>query len=188
MNGNNKSGNKFLSAALTPKCIAILLVFSFMVTVLAFGVAYNEHQKLTTLTEKYDEAIVKINNCEAVLTALVDQMENESVSDVVMPTTEEAPSVESTDVPEESYTESAYENVTVTENKTPTSEAEQSQKTTQAETTTAKAPSSSGPYFVTQSGKKYHVASCSYLSKSKIPISVDRIKAEGYSPCSRCIK
>lgn len=182
MNGNNKSGNKFLSAALTPKSIAILLVFSFMVTVLAFGVAYNEHQKLTTLTEKYDEAIVKINNCEAVLTALVKQMENESVSNVVIPPAEEDTAPEIPTAPEEYVTP----NVDVTKNESPAPEINESQKVTQA--TTSKAPSSSGPYFVTQSGKKYHVASCSYLSKSKIPISVDRIKAEGYSPCSRCIK
>ena len=185
MNGNNKSGNKFLSAALTPKSIAILLVFSFMVTVLAFGVAYNEHQKLTTLTEKYDEAIVKINNCEAVLTALVKQMENESVSDVVIPPAEEDTAPEIPTAPEE-YVTPTGENVDVTKNEAPALEINESQKATQA--TTSKAPSASGPYFVTQSGKKYHVASCSYLSKSKIPISVDRIKAEGYSPCSRCIK
>lgn len=186
MNGNNKSGNKFLSAALTPKSIAILLVFSFMVTVLAFGVAYNEHQKLTALTEKYDEAIVKINNCEAVLTALVKQMENESVSDVVIPPAEEDTAPEIPTDPEDEYATPTGENADVTKNEAPAPEINESQKVTQA--TTLKAPSASGPYFVTQSGKKYHVASCSYLSKSKIPISVDRIKAEGYSPCSRCIK
>ena len=185
MNGNNKSGNKFLSAALTPKSIAILLVFSFMVTVLAFGVAYNEHQKLTTLAEKYDEAIVKINNCEAVLTALVEQMENESVNDVIIPPAEEDTAPEIPTAPEE-YVTPTGENADVTKNEAPAPEINESQKVTQA--TTSKAPSTSGPYFVTQSGKKYHVASCSYLSKSKIPISVDRIKAEGYSPCSRCIK
>ena len=62
MNGNNKSGNKFLSAALTPKSIAILLVFSFMVTVLAFGVAYNEHQKNVNDIEAAKEALSGVSN------------------------------------------------------------------------------------------------------------------------------
>jgi methylphosphotriester-DNA--protein-cysteine methyltransferase len=40
--------------------------------------------------------------------------------------------------------------------------------------------------YVTNTGKKYHTGSCSYLSKSKIAISLSDAKAQGYGPCSRC--
>ena len=40
--------------------------------------------------------------------------------------------------------------------------------------------------YVTRTGKKYHKASCSYLKKSKIPISLQDAKSNGYTACSRC--
>ncbi|MBU1259646.1 MAG: thermonuclease family protein [Planctomycetes bacterium] len=40
--------------------------------------------------------------------------------------------------------------------------------------------------YVTKTGKKYHLATCSYLSKSSIPIKLKDAKARGYSPCSKC--
>ena len=39
--------------------------------------------------------------------------------------------------------------------------------------------------YVTRSGKKYHRASCSYLRKSQIPISLSEARGQ-YGPCSRC--
>lgn len=39
--------------------------------------------------------------------------------------------------------------------------------------------------FVTNTGKKYHRSGCRYLSKSQIPIDLDRAKA-AYGPCSVC--
>ena len=39
--------------------------------------------------------------------------------------------------------------------------------------------------YVTRTGKKYHRASCSYLSKSKIPISLSEARGQ-YGSCSRC--
>ena len=39
--------------------------------------------------------------------------------------------------------------------------------------------------YVTRTGKKYHRGSCSYLRRSKIPISLADAKL-GYGPCSRC--
>ena len=42
--------------------------------------------------------------------------------------------------------------------------------------------------FVTKSGKKFHLAGCSYLSKSCITITYDEALEKGYSPCSRCFK
>lgn len=40
--------------------------------------------------------------------------------------------------------------------------------------------------YVTNTGKKYHKSSCSYLSKSKISISLEDAKSSGYTPCKRC--
>ena len=39
--------------------------------------------------------------------------------------------------------------------------------------------------YVTKTGKKYHLGSCSSLRRSKIPISLKEAKAR-YSPCLRC--
>ena len=40
--------------------------------------------------------------------------------------------------------------------------------------------------FVTRTGKKYHEAGCSHLSKSSIPITLEQAQLEGKEPCSRC--
>jgi hypothetical protein len=40
--------------------------------------------------------------------------------------------------------------------------------------------------YITKTGKKYHTATCRYLAKSKIPISLKDAKANGYTPCSVC--
>jgi TnpA family transposase len=40
--------------------------------------------------------------------------------------------------------------------------------------------------YVTKTGKKYHTATCRYLSKSKIAISLKDAKAKGFTPCSVC--
>lgn len=39
--------------------------------------------------------------------------------------------------------------------------------------------------YVTKTGSKYHLSGCRYLSKSKIPISLDHAK-QSYGPCSIC--
>lgn len=40
--------------------------------------------------------------------------------------------------------------------------------------------------YVTKSGTKYHLGSCSHLSKSKIEKSLSEAKAAGYEPCKTC--
>jgi hypothetical protein len=40
--------------------------------------------------------------------------------------------------------------------------------------------------YITKTGKKYHTATCRYLAKSKIPMSLKDAKAKGYTPCSVC--
>ncbi len=40
--------------------------------------------------------------------------------------------------------------------------------------------------YVTKTGSKYHMPSCSYLKYSKIAYKFDEIKEAGYTACSRC--
>ena len=40
--------------------------------------------------------------------------------------------------------------------------------------------------YITRTGKKYHREYCSYLRRSKIPISKKDAINRGYTPCSRC--
>ena len=40
--------------------------------------------------------------------------------------------------------------------------------------------------YVTNTGEKYHLSGCRYLSKSKIPIALGKAKSSGYTPCSVC--
>ena len=47
-------------------------------------------------------------------------------------------------------------------------------------------PSDSATVYITKSGTKYHRSGCSYLSSSKIEISLDDAKSKGYTPCSKC--
>ena len=40
--------------------------------------------------------------------------------------------------------------------------------------------------YITKSGSKYHAESCSSLSSSAIPISLESALSQGYEPCNRC--
>jgi len=40
--------------------------------------------------------------------------------------------------------------------------------------------------YITKTGNKYHRASCRYLAKSKIPISLKEACKKGYTPCLAC--
>ena len=42
-------------------------------------------------------------------------------------------------------------------------------------------------YYITKTGKKYHVDGCRSLSQSKIQISYSNAVARGYKPCNSCI-
>ena len=167
-NKNDSLKKPIVSTGFTIKGLRVLLAFSFVATVLAFAVAFVEHRQYTELVERYDDAIVKISEYQSSVAELSD---NAVVTEAGTRKEKVATTAEVTKTEEsksETYTA-----------KTTTAKAQ--------EVTTAKAEKAS-TYYVTQSGKKYHMASCSYLSKSKIAITMDRIKAEGYTPCSRCIK
>jgi len=40
--------------------------------------------------------------------------------------------------------------------------------------------------YITNTGKKYHKSTCSYLRKSKIKIKLSAAKKRYYTACSRC--
>lgn len=63
-----------------------------------------------------------------------------------------------------------------------------SQSASVSEPVPAAAPSEdqSVTVYTTNTGTKYHIDGCTYLSKSKIPISLEDAKAKGLTPCSKC--
>ena len=162
-NKNKKEKRIFLTNDFTRKGLSLLLVFSFAATIIAFTTAYCEHRNYSELLTEYDEAMKRISQCEVSLAALMTQSTTYSEPDLTVPS-------DNTEKENPSTSDSA-----------PTHQSSEKE----SDTTIAETPSG---YYVTQSGKKYHIASCSYLTKSKISISLERIRAEGYSPCSRCIK
>ena len=40
--------------------------------------------------------------------------------------------------------------------------------------------------YITETGTKYHLSGCQYLSQSKIAIRLSEAKRRGYTPCSVC--
>jgi hypothetical protein len=40
--------------------------------------------------------------------------------------------------------------------------------------------------YITKTGRKYHRATCRYLSRSKIPTTLKDAKANGYTACTVC--
>jgi micrococcal nuclease len=51
---------------------------------------------------------------------------------------------------------------------------------------TVKSSTADVTVYVTKSGSKYHMASCSSLRRSRISMSLKEACAAGYTPCSRC--
>ena len=51
-----------------------------------------------------------------------------------------------------------------------------------------KTDESADTVYITASGTKYHILSCSYLTENKTSVSLSKAKEQGYTPCSRCIK
>lgn len=151
----------------TRRGLGLLLIFSFVATLIGFTVAYCEHKNYEDMLVKYDEAVSRIDECEASVASL---MNSHTASNYTAETTQPV----SYEKNEDEHTADSASLETV--NQTPKNE---------VPSTAHETPSG---YYVTQNGKKYHIASCSYLNKSKISISLERIKADGYSPCSRCIR
>ena len=172
-----------LSQNFTKKSLSFLLILSVFATVLGFATAYNEHRNLTQLWTKYDEALEKIQSCEEAVSELSQQIamqefQYNELTETTAATTEEDFEPEFS---EEYFYEENYPSGIISSDVTTT--------TTKPQTTVAASSAvSSVKYFVTKSGSKYHIGTCSFLSKSKIAITMDQIKAEGYTPCSRCIK
>ena len=155
-----------ISRSFTIKSLSFLLAISVIATVLGFGVAYNEHRNLMSLWEKYDEALEKIESCEEAVSELSQQV---SAQEKLLEEYRQGITYEDKYYGEEYPTENTADSSAATD--APSSPAV-----------------STGKYYVTKSGSKYHIGTCSFLSKSKIAISMEQIKAEGYTPCSRCIK
>ena len=163
-----------LTKSFTVRSLCFMLALSVIATTLGFVVAYNEHRNLTELWNKYDEAMVKIEECQDAIAELSQKIEENNI--VV---------TEKVEYPQEDYGGVVSgENISVTDKTgNPPSTADKTESTT-----VTSSAESTGKYYVTKSGSKYHIGTCSFLSKSKIAITMEQIKAEGYTPCSRCIK
>lgn len=55
-----------------------------------------------------------------------------------------------------------------------------------AELTTLKTSDDAITVYITESGEKYHRAGCQYLSHSKISVTLNEAREQGYEPCSKC--
>lgn len=150
--------------------IAIVAVMSIVLNIVLAGVACSLHKDFETFLSLYapvkSEGISTTAPADEVTTALQTSHKAEEIKESTTSATEPSSEKSSeTTVKEEadSKEESTFS----------TAESEESQQET---------------YYVTSSGKKYHKSTCSYLSKSRISISLSDAKAKGYSPCSRCIK
>lgn len=98
----------------------------------------------------------------------------------------------------------AHKYIYISENDSvpPTAATSEPRSTTQAESSAAKETTkattgkgteestrndaNSDIVYITNSGTKYHRATCSYLSSSRIEIKLSEAKKKGYTPCSRC--
>lgn len=167
-------GKSSFLRALSERSLVALLIFSFICTLLGFGIAYNEHRNLTELSDKYDEAIEKIDQCQAAVSSLSELVTS---SQYIPPA----------NIEEHLTTSDSYQITDITADSSANGETDNNTTQTKPAKTT-QTQEISGQYYVTQSGSKYHISSCSYLSKSRIAVSLETIKAKGYSPCSRCIK
>lgn len=163
----DKKSNFRFSQNLTGRCLVSLVVFSFICTLLGFGTAYNEHRYLSDLSDKYNKAIESLEACEESVSELSEKIE-------LLQTTLHR---EEPDYPEEFITDKNTEN-----------DIASATRNNEQNTVSPSQKISDSKYYVTQSGSKYHTASCSYLSKSRICVSAETIRAKGYTPCSRCIK
>ncbi len=155
-----KMGDFFRSRLFSKINIAIVAVLSITLNIAMGGVAYKEHKEYQALSAVYAGEI------------------GETVSTTAAETT------------------AAVAQITDSEEQTQANVAQEStQSQNEDKVTTAKAPTSDtsaeteqGTYYVTNSGTKYHIGTCSYLSKSRNAITLSEAKAKGYTPCSRCIK
>lgn len=154
--------------------IAIVACASLVLNVAMVGMLYDEQKDFDALSAVY--AFVQ---------------ENVPVSDSAVQKTTQEKQQETTVRESSSETEketaatslNEAEDITAAEKESISSDPE-----TSATESAEDVPSDQTTYYVTNSGKKYHVSTCSYLSKSRNAITLSQAKAKGFSPCSRCIK
>lgn len=67
-----------------------------------------------------------------------------------------------------------------------TSKQEKEQPKTETKPSPAPETDNKEEVYITNTGKKYHRGNCRYLKSSKIPISLEKAKSDGYEPCKVC--
>lgn len=103
----------------------------------------------------------------------------------------------STTTPQQATTTQPAADTSKSQAVTPTSSTQQQSTSSSTVQPSTKAPETVKPVpaqekkqtvtvYVTKTGAKYHTYGCQYLSKSCIAIELDKAKAQGYTPCSKC--
>ena len=177
--------------------ICVLIIFCIVLTVMGIDI----EKKLNILNES--EPVIITSEIETVFSTAnsltsttyeytsVSAPHETKINDTALVTSATSTTYQETT----SQIDSQSTTVAITEAPIITSQAQTEVLTTSEASTTSAAQahvsttvnSEKQTYYITASGTKYHVDTCSYLSKTKIEISLDDAINKGYEPCSRCI-
>lgn len=168
----------------------IFLIF----LILCFALSDNS-QKNVELTKQVEELTKQIEELKVQITTVNNRLEEnqkklEEKSKEITTLQEEKTKLESE---KQTLNQKIEELITSKTNKTSTQMSTSSSlsSTTKASNNSSSntenvSTSNSYTVYITDTGKKYHSASCSYLKKSKHAISKDSAISQGYSACSKC--
>ncbi|MBR3254645.1 MAG: hypothetical protein IKF97_00225 [Clostridia bacterium] len=201
-NLNNETNNnlfntlksKFADGKLKERIKTISIVFLLIIT-FCFAVS-NNSQKIVELTNQVENYTKETEAFNSQITDLKTELENvkkqlEEKSKELTSLQEANKSLQDEKVKLE--TEKQTLNQELEQLKTSKANAENSQASastsstaTKSTSTQAETTSNSYTVYITDTGKKYHSAGCSYLKRSQHAISKDSAIAQGYSACSKC--
>ncbi len=154
--------------------IAIIAVSSIVLNIALIGMLYDEQKDFDALSSVYSLTYEYISTSVLTTQNITHNKQQETFA-------QESSNAASSN--------SATTSASKADDKTPENAENISSpsKATTAESTEA-VVSDRKTYYITDSGKKYHLSGCSYLKNSSNAITLSRAKAEGFTPCSRCIK
>ena len=196
-----KKNNKFFKFILNGKNMAILIL-SFLlfcalcaytnpvdvtqyenkITELNAKLEYNEKQ-ITNLQEAnklLQESNSKLEEEKSTLEGEKQTLENEK--NELTTKVDELKNASSTS----STTTSSSSEIQKSSTSTASSSTSNSKSSSVTSTTSSTNNDQSYTVYITNTGSKYHSASCSYLRKSKIAITLNEAKSKGYTACSKC--
>lgn len=182
----------------------LIIVFTAIIVSVFIGLGIDIEMKLYRLSQQAPVAVYISDTTYFVPESSVHMFQNnpdvqyfeEQTADTVASSskmieyylTEDAPKNSFTEATEATSAASEYTAYSQIPSTTDTTSAFTAPDTTNSPETTIKTVDEDQNFYRTATGSKYHKSDCSYLSKSKIKITVEEIIAGGYEPCSRCMK